>query len=339
MRIRSSFVSNSSSSSFIVINRMDVDWDENDNEDYSNYIKQFTDFIKQYGNIIENKVIYTPVSSFGWEFEIHNSLLKKFDWVCYFYDEKTNKEVMDSFISKYLDIPNVKFIINKDYPQIDHQSITKSNGRMLENLESLEDFIFSDRSVIYGGNDNNRYKWNGVRNLALIDNPEDYDYYGLNDYIPHHLNNERWYVKEFSHLGIESYQNYHLEEDTDKFFFELTKFLATKPMFIGFRKKDNDNYDADNVQIYTYKSIVSVNKCPEGEDIVVTTSDGKSHQIIIDSVIRDCVRKNPFFHKGIENIEEEITQFFISLMMPNYEPERTIEEKEYFTCVFDEVVY
>ena len=70
MKIRTKFVSNSSSSSFIVYGESSID--ESVEKNFKSYIHRHID---------DNDVFkYNPHTQFGWEFEVFNDWMSKFDW-------------------------------------------------------------------------------------------------------------------------------------------------------------------------------------------------------------------------------------------------------------------
>lgn len=158
MKIRNSFVSNSSSSSFIIIN-------SNNNSGIEEFKRLFDGFVE--GNTFRYKTI---TSEFGWDFDVLDDIQSKFDWMCclIFLDDLYHNNVL-SFLQKYLNKDIQILDISREYG-IDHQSITIKNARMMESVSSIEDFMFSDMSKIFTGNDNTDTEWVGV------------DIYGEDDY-------------------------------------------------------------------------------------------------------------------------------------------------------------
>jgi hypothetical protein len=170
MKIRTKFVSNSSSSSFIVYGESSID--ESVERNLKSYIHRHID---------DNDVFkYNPHSQFGWEFEVFNDWMSKFDWAflqmwyllydneyTYYYD--TMLELLQSYYPEIKRIETKRFsedyeddedyMNDEPYGYIDHQSIGGENAEFLEDVSSLRYFILSDKSFICNQNDNSDYHW------------------------------------------------------------------------------------------------------------------------------------------------------------------------------------
>jgi len=147
MKKRFGFVSNSSSTSFIVI------CDDESTLDFS-VLDQYKDigaiYIGAYGG----------ESEFGWEFKQWNDFASKLNW--------TILQIRDSFdLGEQVELLQMVYEVltehfdGKIYDRlngyIDHQSCVRENprnGEILESKEKLRSFLFNPKSFIQGGNDN-----------------------------------------------------------------------------------------------------------------------------------------------------------------------------------------
>jgi hypothetical protein len=154
MKIRNGFVSNSSSSSFIIIGKGD----------------------HTIPNIIENKLnIPQPFGGnyeFGWEEVEYTDFGDRLNWaaLCALYKrEQGNLSWLEMLTEVLLeDFPvnsiSINFNLhdtdeNEDeiWAYIDHQSTpneTPDNGKMFEDKETLRDWLYAKDSYIKNGNDN-----------------------------------------------------------------------------------------------------------------------------------------------------------------------------------------
>lgn len=161
MKIRSGFVSNSSSSSFIVISHNDKD------ESYE--LRKIYESAGMTTLVVDGKLGHTE---FGWEREEYSDFGSKliFAYLQSYYlikykDERGEKwlAMLEEVIKETLGVEEIEWNINTDYADgkntwayIDHQSASYegSNIEMFENKHSLKRFLFNTDSYIETGNDN-----------------------------------------------------------------------------------------------------------------------------------------------------------------------------------------
>lgn len=147
MKVRNGFVSNSSSSSFIVIGKAEPE-----------KVAQSDDYVVgQFG-----------AYEFGWEHVVYDGMdsMINFAWLQAEYSLKTQPEYMKMLvrvIKQHTGAKKVTSCITMNYADktkveayIDHQSSATEgvNLEMFANDETLARFLFSPDSYIQGGNDN-----------------------------------------------------------------------------------------------------------------------------------------------------------------------------------------
>lgn len=142
MKVRKGFVSNSSSSSFIVINA------ENGHE-----------YPKMEGSVLGT----IGETEFGWGEYVLDDVWSRinFAWVQAGYLGKM--EMLESVIKRCLNMNEIEWALSKEYDEpgkiwayIDHQSSAAEgeNTEMFDSEQMLEDFLFGVGSSIHLDNDN-----------------------------------------------------------------------------------------------------------------------------------------------------------------------------------------
>lgn len=144
MKIRQGFVSNSSSSSFIVIG---------DNINRSNM---------NLGQL--NYSMFDGESDFGWQEEIYTSIYDKLNWAILIQNAHSNYKnvhAIQDFIYEALLPYGITFLSNIDEIEallesgnIDHQSFESENASMWDNHTKMAQWLLSSDSYIKNGNDN-----------------------------------------------------------------------------------------------------------------------------------------------------------------------------------------
>jgi len=153
MKIRNGFVSNSSSSSFIVIDGNQVNQEKIDKVDL---------ILKSSGDVVKFPLEYGQ-HEFGWEFKKYNSWDDKLNFA--FLQAMTGEKYLELFKEYVNELFGIKITyklneygkINYDEGYIDHQSMGYEkpvNLEMFDSLEKFKKFIFNDESYVEMGNDN-----------------------------------------------------------------------------------------------------------------------------------------------------------------------------------------
>lgn len=147
MKRRSGFVSNSSSSSFIVIS--------------SNGSLILKDAYVGEDIVVDG---YFGETEFGWEFCKYNSFGDRliFAYLQTQYAQNNSwLKMLENVVKDHTGCKNIKWEVSLDYNSngwayIDHQSSASEgeNIEMFDNEESLINFLFNENSYIQGGNDN-----------------------------------------------------------------------------------------------------------------------------------------------------------------------------------------
>lgn len=150
MKIRKGFVSNSSSSSFIVL---EGDISEN---------------CKHLGELYYSR--YDGEQNFGWQEIEYFSIYDKLNWAFLIkyslreYDDRDNINIYEliKFIENSLSPYGIYFVANEDElielfkeGYIDHQSCNDENAEMWESESKMAQWLLSNQSYIVNGNDNN----------------------------------------------------------------------------------------------------------------------------------------------------------------------------------------
>ncbi len=127
---------------------------------------------------IRDGILYIPCRSgdFSWEWEKSNSCLTKLQYLCAFFfnsyaplhTQKSQKK-LEQILKRILGVKGVVFEWVENYvedyksgsrdmtldcPQIDHQSYSDMRDEILENEDTIRNFILNPMSWWYGGNDN-----------------------------------------------------------------------------------------------------------------------------------------------------------------------------------------
>jgi hypothetical protein len=155
MKIRQCFVSNSSSSSFVVIN---------DSVNKS-LIEELKDTYYNYELVVDGKLGHTE---FGWEENYYHDFGSKLIFAylqCLGTNNKEWLRMLDDVLYETLKVKTVFWNITNEYNSketektwgyIDHQSSAceGENTEIFESKQALTNFLFSEKSYIHTDNDN-----------------------------------------------------------------------------------------------------------------------------------------------------------------------------------------
>lgn len=156
MKIRSGFVSNSSSSSFIVMGGCPTDSE-----------------LTHLRNVVKNAGYRLVVDGnagdceFGWENTEYVGFYSKlnFAYLQYLYVKDEHPEwlvMLEDVLKSELGVVEIDWVLQIDkykepgYAYIDHQSASSegSNTEIFDSKDNLREFLFNEKSYIQGGNDN-----------------------------------------------------------------------------------------------------------------------------------------------------------------------------------------
>lgn len=194
MKIRQGFVSNSSSSSFILIDHAFSVSDEKYKRDFENFRSWLSEHVYWSSERQAFFFRYVPDSEFGWEQTLYNEWWEKFDFMLLQVkltgrsDEEYGKhhETLLAWFQQF--DPSIKYIIiPEEYTDddsgveyhigyIDHQSVGDENLSMLESVDTINKFIFSEKSYILNGNDNSDRRWDTSGDTPVLKDYDDIDW-------------------------------------------------------------------------------------------------------------------------------------------------------------------
>lgn len=194
MKIRQGFVSNSSSSSFILIDHAFSVSDEKYKRDFENFRSWLDEHVYWSNERQAFFFRYVPDSEFGWEQTLYNDWWEKFDFMLLQVkltgrsDEEYGKhhETLLAWFQQF--DPSIKhIIIPEEYTDedsgieyhigyIDHQSVGDENLSMLESVDTINKFIFSEKSYILNGNDNSDRRWDTSGDTPVLKDYDDIDW-------------------------------------------------------------------------------------------------------------------------------------------------------------------
>ena len=149
MKIRTAFVSNSSSASFVVIDHSDI----------------------RPPRYLEDTLIINGMdgkTEFGWEYDKYYDFESKLNFAVLQIEAVSNdassglwREMLENVIRKHTNVTNFEYMLTNDYDSkyygyIEHQSSSYEgqNTEIFDNEEDLAAFLFGDSSYICTDNDN-----------------------------------------------------------------------------------------------------------------------------------------------------------------------------------------
>jgi hypothetical protein len=159
MKIRNGFVSNSSSSSFLVIKKLQE-------EDLKASAQLINSYVRGFG---ENNILtvdrYIGETEFGWSPQRHYEIGSKIVFAymqAKYVDREDWVDLLEEVIKEVSDAKAIDWMINitdcdsPNYGYIDHQSAsyTGENTEMFDSKEELINFLFGSDSFVMTDNDN-----------------------------------------------------------------------------------------------------------------------------------------------------------------------------------------
>jgi hypothetical protein len=163
MRIRLGFVSNSSSSSFIIIDHGEQDFEEIKNSYHG-------DLDPKGRRCIRIPQTFQGETEFGWQVMRYHDFPSKLNWATLLakrYESRWN--MLKAILKKDFSVDAVYDCLDWDEEEedeidsfykwsesgyIDHQSVTDDNAAMFESEETLRAWLYGIGSYIQNGNDN-----------------------------------------------------------------------------------------------------------------------------------------------------------------------------------------
>jgi hypothetical protein len=136
MKIRSGFVSNSSSSSFVVIGRSGK-------------------FDKAFTIDGDNIILVDDDYFFGWDFTTYNTVEDRIAWAWLQAQYTGRPELLEMIKQAVFEVTGKQLSCNADVDKesyIDHQSVEE--GKIFSSMDDLKSFIFDKDSYVKTGNDN-----------------------------------------------------------------------------------------------------------------------------------------------------------------------------------------